>query len=172
MKMAGFNRGTFSTNCESWPKYFRFHTLFQLDSLVMESLKRPQPLTLAGSNTRRDGAWSLALSDGLEIVEAKMGVAGLSVTVTMLVVAMISWMGVGSTFTVWPLSMSSDGLARSWCIRASFCWRNRWKSRRTGWSGGRLRGASFFRLRRSSSSRFTSLIFLNTICRETRLLIS
>ncbi|KAK2492871.1 hypothetical protein MC885_018750, partial [Smutsia gigantea] len=56
---------------------------------------------------------------------------------------------------------------RSAASRASFCCRKRWKSLRTGWSGGRIRGASFFRFRRSSSSRFTSLIFRNTIWSET-----
>lgn len=47
--------------------------------------------------------------------------------------------------------------------RASRCWRKRWKRRRTGWSGGRSRGASFFLLCSSSSSRFTSLIFRKMI---------
>lgn len=75
-------------------------TFFQLSALSMDSLKRPQPLTLGGSAVRPPtkeaggGTWSLTLSEGVQLVGDEEegvedeGVAGLSVTVMILVVVM------------------------------------------------------------------------------------
>lgn len=92
-------------------------TLFQLSALAMDSLKRPQPLTLTGSAGRHptkemgDGTCSFALSDGVQLggdedegVEDE-GVAGLSVTVTMLVVVM-AVLATGMSTYIGPLSIS------------------------------------------------------------------
>ncbi len=149
-------------------------TFPQLSGFTMLSLNLAHPRA-RGSDVRGmfgAGALSLAWSNGPRVRVLLrwdgIGVAGLSVTVTMLVVATTSWLM--TSWWIWPFSRSgSSGLGSTATRRASFCWRNRWNRRRTGWSGGRFRGASFFLLSLSSSSRFTSLIFLNTSCKDTEL---
>ena len=157
-----------------------FETLLHESAFTTDSLKRPQPLALGGSADLQPtrfpfwvaGAWSMTRLEVLDEedavdVEEVVGVAMLSVTMTILVEAKTAG-PLGGSREMAPFSTSlAPWFACSLASRASLCCRKRWKSRRTGWSGGRFRGASFFLFNISSSSRFTSLIFRKTICKKT-----
>lgn len=119
-------------------------TLFQCSALAMDSLKRPQPLTLSGSAVRPptketgDGTCSFTFSEGVQLGDVEdegdedEGVAGLSVTVMMLVVVM-AVLAIGTSTYTGPFSTScSSSCGLSVVKRASFCCRKRWKSFRTG----------------------------------------